>query len=124
MAVLMSIVSVLLLVVTGAGVAGLSSAWVSERRQQIGIRRALGASARDILRHFRLENLAITGLGIIVGIGLAFGLNKVLMSYFETNALPLAYVLIGAAIVAAIGQCAVHVPARQASKVSPAVVMR
>jgi putative ABC transport system permease protein len=124
MAMLMGIVSLLLLVITGAGIAGLSSTWVSERRQQIGIRRALGARQRDILHHFQLENFAIAGVGTILGVGVAFGLNILLMHYFEMDTLPIVYVLGGAAMVLAIGQCAVFVPARQASRVPPAVAAR
>lgn len=123
-AVLMGGVSVLLLAVTGAGVAGLSNAWVSERRKQIGIRRALGARRRDILCHFQLENIAIVGVGAMIGTCVAFGLNMLLMRYFEMEPLPVIYVLVGAFIVMVVGQCAVFMPARQASKVPPAVATR
>ncbi|MGH8113669.1 MAG: ABC transporter permease, partial [Rhodanobacteraceae bacterium] len=123
-AMLMAFVSVLLLAVTGAGVAGMSNAWVSERRKEIGIRRALGARKRDILRHFLLQNIAIVGTGAIIGACAAFGLNILLMSHFEMESLPVIYVLMGALIVIAVGQCAVLVPARRASNVPPAVATR
>ncbi|MBM7129490.1 ABC transporter permease [Dyella mobilis] len=121
---LMGVISLLLLIVTGAGIAGLSQAWVSERRRQIGIRRALGARRRDIFQYFQLENVVMVGSGAAVGLGVAYGLNRLLMHYFEMETLPVAYVLAGAFVVMAIGQCAVFVPARQASRVPPATATR
>ncbi|MGH8148257.1 MAG: ABC transporter permease, partial [Rhodanobacteraceae bacterium] len=59
MAILMGVICVILLCVTGAGIVGLTSFWVGQRRKQIGIRRALGATRTDILRYFQLENLFI-----------------------------------------------------------------
>ncbi|MDE2496352.1 MAG: ABC transporter permease, partial [Xanthomonadaceae bacterium] len=58
-AILMGIICAVLLVITGAGIIGLTSFWVGQRRKQIGIRRALGATRRDILRYFQTENLLI-----------------------------------------------------------------
>ncbi|MGC1550623.1 MAG: ABC transporter permease [Rhodanobacter sp.] len=123
-AMLMGVICILLLGVLGAGVAGLSNAWVSERQQQIGIRRALGARKRNIFQQFQLENVAIVGCGAVIGVGGAYGLNKLLMSYFEVGSLPILYALVGAFMVMLIGQCAVFVPARRASHIPPAVAVR
>src|SRR5579875_3350126 len=69
MAILMGVICVILLCVTGAGIVGLTSFWVGQRRKQIGIRRALGATQRDILRYFQTENLLIAGAGVVLGAG-------------------------------------------------------
>jgi len=66
-AVLMSVICVILLSVTGAGIVGLSSLWVGQRTRQIGVRRAIGARKIDILRYFQIENLLIAGGGAVVG---------------------------------------------------------
>ncbi|WP_158882953.1 ABC transporter permease, partial [Rhodanobacter sp. L36] len=52
MAILMGIISVVLLAITAAGIVGLTSFWVGQRRKQIGVRRALGATRGDILSYF------------------------------------------------------------------------
>ncbi len=59
MAILMSAISTILLIITGAGIVGLTSFWVGQRRKQIGVRRALGATRHDILSYFLTENLLI-----------------------------------------------------------------
>ncbi|QAU23812.1 FtsX-like permease family protein [Dyella sp. M7H15-1] len=124
MAVLMGVVCLILLAVTAAGIVGLTSFWVGQRHRQIGVRRALGAKKSDILHYFQLENLLIAGTGAVIGIALAVGLNRVLMLNFAMSAMPVVYVLSGLAIVMALGQVAVFVPARRASNVPPVVATR
>lgn len=80
-----------LLAVTAFGIIGLSSFWVQQRTRQIGIRRALGATRRHILRYFQLENFLLSSIGIALGLFLAYGLNMLLMSHYELPRLPLAY---------------------------------
>jgi putative ABC transport system permease protein len=83
------------------------------------VRRALGARKIDILHYFQIENLMIAGGGVIVGVVLAVGLNLWLMSQYEMPRMPVTYVLIGMVALLALGQAAVFVPARRASRVSP-----
>ncbi len=124
MAILMGVVCLILLSVTAAGIVGLSSFWVGQRHRQIGIRRALGARKRDILRHFQTENLIIACGGAAIGVVLAVGLNLWLITRFEMDRMPLACVLIGVFAVLLLGQAAVFVPARRASNVPPVVATR
>lgn len=124
MAALMGAVCLILLAVTAAGIVGLTSFWVGQRHRQIGVRRALGARKIDILHYFQLENLMIAGGGAVVGVALAVALNRVLMSKFEMESMPVYYVLIGLAVVMLLGQIAVFVPARRASNVPPVVATR
>jgi putative ABC transport system permease protein len=124
MAVLMGVVCLILLAVTAAGIVGLTSFWVGQRHRQIGVRRALGARKIDILYYFQLENLLIAGVGAVIGIALAIGLNMVLIQNFEMDRMPVIYVLCGLVVVMALGQAAVFVPARRASNVPPVVATR
>ncbi|MBS0571182.1 MAG: ABC transporter permease [Proteobacteria bacterium] len=124
MAILMGVICLILLAVTGAGIVGLTSFWVGQRHKQIGVRRALGARKRDILRYFQTENLLIAGGGALAGIVLAIGLNLWLMKRFEMDRIPVAYVLFGVAVVLALGQLAVFAPARRAANVPPVVATR
>ncbi len=66
----------LVLLVGGVGIMNVMLATVRERRQEIGVRRAYGATARDIRRQFLLEALCTSGLGAVLGIvlGLPAGL--------------------------------------------------
>jgi putative ABC transport system permease protein len=119
MAILMGIISVVLLAITAAGIVGLTSFWVGQRRKQIGVRRALGATRGDILSYFLTENLLIGLGGVIVGIVLAIGINLWMVTQFEMARLSLVYVGIGVVALLLLGQGAVLAPAVRASKVSP-----
>ncbi|MEO8808801.1 MAG: FtsX-like permease family protein, partial [Rhodanobacter sp.] len=113
-----------LLLVTALGIVGLASFWVAQRRKQIGIRRAIGATRRDILRYFQTENFLIVTGGIALGMVLAFGLNLVLMKFYELPRLPLDYLPIGALVLWGLGQLAVLGPALRAAAVPPVVATR
>lgn len=117
-------VCVALLIVTALGITGLASFWVAQRRKQIGIRRALGATRGDILRYFQSENFLIVTIGIALGVVLAFAINTTLMKFYELSRLPLFYLPIGAAILWCLGQIAVLGPALRASHVPPLVATR
>jgi putative ABC transport system permease protein len=124
MAILMTVVCLILLAVTAAGIVGLTSFWVGQRYRQIGVRRALGARKADILRYFQIENLLIAGIGAVIGVLLAIGLNLWLITRYEMAHLPVGYVLIAVVAVLALGQAAVFVPARRASNVPPVSATR
>ncbi|WP_379653962.1 ABC transporter permease [Pseudoxanthomonas sp. UC19_8] len=116
--------SLALLFVTALGIGGLANFWVGQRTRQIGIRRAVGATRRDILRHFQAENFLIVGAGVVLGMLLAYGLNQLLMRQYELDRLPLFYLPIGAALLWALGQLAVLGPALRATRVPPAIATR
>ncbi|HJR12027.1 MAG TPA: FtsX-like permease family protein [Rhodanobacteraceae bacterium] len=123
-AILMGIICAVLLVITGAGIIGLTSFWVGQRRKQIGIRRALGATRTDILRYFQAENLLIAGAGVVLGAIVAVGLNLWMMRQLAMARMPLTYVLAGIIVLLLLGQGAVFAPARRASRVSPVEATR
>ncbi|MDO1528252.1 FtsX-like permease family protein [Fulvimonas sp. R45] len=114
----------ILLVVTALGVSGLASFWVQQRRRQIGMRRALGATRRDILRYFQAENFLIVSGGVLLGAVFAYALNLFLMRRFELAHLPAHYLLAGAVVLWLLGQLAVLGPALRASAVPPVVATR
>ncbi|MGH8113356.1 MAG: ABC transporter permease [Rhodanobacteraceae bacterium] len=120
----LTVICVILLLITGVGMAGLTSFWVTQRYKQIGIRRALGATRANILHYFQIENLFIAGMGCTAGIVLAIGINLALMSVFAMHRMPVGYVLIGIVVILLLGQLAVFAPARRASNVPPVVATR
>jgi putative ABC transport system permease protein len=117
-------VSVLLLLITASGIVGMASLWVTQRRKQIGVRRALGARRVDILRYFLTENFMITSAGVAAGVLLALGLNQLLVSQLEMARLPASYLLAGAGIFWVLGVIAVYGPAWRAASISPATATR
>jgi len=117
-------VCVALLAVTAFGIVGLASFWVQQRTRQIGIRRALGATRRQVVAYFQTENLLLSAAGIVLGMLLAYAGNQVLMHYFETDRLPLLYLPLGAIALFALGQAAVIGPALRAASVPPIVATR
>jgi putative ABC transport system permease protein len=124
MAILMGIISVVLLAITAAGIVGLTSFWVGQRRKQIGVRRALGATRGDILGYFLTENLLIGIGGVLIGAVLAIGINLWMVTQFEMARLSLAYVVAGVVVLLLLGQGAVLAPALRASRVSPVEATR
>ena len=124
MAILMGIISAVLLAITAAGIVGLTSFWVGQRRKQIGVRRALGATRHDILNYFLTENLMIGLGGVIVGAVLAIGVNLWMVTRFEMDRISVAYLGIGVAVLLLLGQGAVLAPALRASRVSPVEATR
>jgi putative ABC transport system permease protein len=117
-------VAFILVAVTAFGMAGLSSYWVTERRRQIGIRRALGASRRSILRLFQKENFLIALSGVVAGTLLAVALNLWLVGRFEMVRLNSAYVIGSGIFLLLLGQMAVLWPAIRAARVPPALAIR
>lgn len=114
----------LLLLVTASGIVGMASLWVNQRRKQIGVRRAIGARQRDILRYFLIENFMVTSFGIAVGLGLAIALNQWLVSALEVPRLPLAYLPGGVVALWALGLLAALGPAWRAARIPPAEATR
>jgi putative ABC transport system permease protein len=117
-------VIVALLLVTALGIVGLASFWVQQRRKQIGIRRAIGATRGDILHYFQAENFLIVTVGIAIGMVMTFALNLVLMKFYEVPRLPMYYLPIGALVLWGLGQLSVLAPAMRAAQVPPVVATR
>ncbi|KFC73686.1 ABC transporter permease [Massilia sp. LC238] len=117
-------VSVLLLLITCSGIVGMASLWVTQRRKQIGVRRALGARKIDILRYFITENVLITSAGVFGGVLLGLGLNHLLVTRLEMARLPAEYLIGGAIVFWALGILAAYGPAWRAASISPATATR
>jgi putative ABC transport system permease protein len=124
LAVILGVVCVALLAVTAFGIVGLTSYWVAQRRRQIGIRRALGATRNAIIQYFQTENLLIAGAGAAVGVALAVSLNLWMVNAFAMQRLNSGYTLIGAVVVMLLGQAAALWPALKAASIPPALATR
>jgi putative ABC transport system permease protein len=121
---LMTAVITALAAVTGLGIVGLAWFSVTQRRKQIGTRRALGATRFDIVRYFMVENWLITSIGLAIGLVGAVSLNWFLDTEYSTGRLPLWYLPAGMAALWLLGQLAVLLPARRAARIPPALATR
>ncbi|WP_313232395.1 FtsX-like permease family protein [Stenotrophomonas acidaminiphila] len=121
---LLSTVNAVVATITLIGIASLSGYWIQQRTPQIGIRRALGATRGQILRHFLAENLVLVGVGLALGLLLALGINQWLMQHYELARLPLPYLPAAAVLLLALGQLAVAGPAHRAAGLPPASAAR
>jgi putative ABC transport system permease protein len=124
LAIILAVVSATMLVVTALGIIGITSFWVAQRRRQIGIRRAMGATRTAILRYFQTENLMIATAGAVLGIALAMALNFWMAGKFEMARLQIGYTLVAAVVVLLLGQVAVLWPALRAASISPVAAIR
>jgi putative ABC transport system permease protein len=122
--VLLTSICAALLIVTAFGIIGLTSYWVAQRRQQIGIRRALGATRQAIVRYFQTENFMIAAAGAAVGIAFAIALNLWMVRSFEMVRMDNSRAIVGAAIILLLGQFAVLWPALRAASIPPALATR
>jgi putative ABC transport system permease protein len=124
LAIILGVVCAALILVTAFGIVGLTSYWVAQRRKQIGIRRALGASRNHIVRYFQTENLLIAGVGASVGVALAVAVNLWMVSAFAMQRLHTGYAVVGAVVILLLGQAAVLFPALRAASIPPAMATR
>lgn len=121
---MLALVCVVMLAVTAFGIVGLTSFWVSQRRRQIGIRRAVGATRAHIMQYFQTENFLLSTVGVAIGMVLAFGINLYLMQHYEMLRMPWYYLPCGAIALWLLGQLAVLGPALRAANVPPVVATR
>jgi putative ABC transport system permease protein len=114
----------LLLAVTSLGIVGLTSFSVTQRTRQIGTRRALGATRWAILRYFLLENWIVTGIGLLLGVALSFGLNCALANFADAPRIGLGLVASGMVLLWSVGLIAALAPALRSTAVSPVTATR
>lgn len=123
------VLAVTTLGIGGIGVLTLMLDAVHERRQEIGLRLALGARPRDVLRQFFLETLVITLGGGVLGVLLGVGACLVLARIPAPDLVPLPelsprIVVVAIACMATIGLAAALAPARRAMAVDPSIALR
>ena len=121
----MIVISSIGLMVGGIGVMNIMLVSVKERTREIGIRKALGAKAKDILRQFLIEAIVLTGTGGILGILVGFGIALVVRA---ATPLPAAVsvwsVVVGLTVSVSIGLFFGIFPAQKAARMDPIVSLR
>ena len=113
------------LVLASLGIYGLISYSVTQRTQEIGIRMALGASARDVQTRIVMQTLGLSAIGMTIGVvgslALTRSLSGLLFGITATDPATFAAMLLVLGIVAGL---AGYVPARRASRIDPLVALR
>ena len=124
-ALLLSIFAGVALLLTTIGIYGVMAYSVAQRRQEIGIRMALGAQKGDVLRLVVGGGMRLTALGVIIGISATFALTRVLGSLlYDVKSFDLPTLGSVALLLGAIALLACWVPAWRASGVSPLLALR
>ena len=113
------------LLVGGIGVMAIMMVSVTDRTREIGVRKALGATRRDILLQFLIEAATLTGIGGLIGIVLGLGLGRtVTMLLGIAAAPPVGITLIAVAVSVGIGLVFGILPAQRAARLDPIEALR
>jgi putative ABC transport system permease protein len=113
------------LTLAAVGVYGVMSYSVEARAQEMGLRMALGASPRDVLRLITGHGARLAIIGIVIGVFAAWGFTRVLASvlFGVTPTDPVTFVII-AGLLALVATLASYIPARRATRADPMLVLR
>ena len=124
-AILSSFLGSLAMLLAALGIYGVMAYGVSQRTQEIGIRMALGAKKRDVLRLVLGRTTSLIAIGIALGLTGAFALTRVLGEFIaELGGLDAIAFAAVSTLLAVVAMLASYVPARRAAKVDPMVALR
>jgi putative ABC transport system permease protein len=112
------------LLVGGIGIMNIMLVSVTERTREIGLRKAIGATPRDILLQFLIEALTLSVVGGAVGVGLGIGLAYFLRAVGMNTAVSLPWVVVAFSFAAFVGILFGILPSRKAALLDPITALR
>jgi putative ABC transport system permease protein len=117
------VIAFISLLVGGIGIMNIMLVSVTERTHEIGIRKAIGAKRSHILWQFLTESALICSVGGVIGIGVAFGIGKIIDKFLPT-AMPLWVVFLALGFSATVGLFFGIWPASKAARMNPIEALR
>jgi putative ABC transport system permease protein len=124
-AVMLTVMGIIALVLAAVGVYGVMAYSVAERTQEIGVRVAMGAQPRDVLRLIMSRGILITSVGLLIGLPLAWGLAQLMASLiYGVSAGDVTTFAAITLLMGAITLVACYVPTRKAMSVDPIIALR
>ena len=122
---LLGVFAALALVLALVGIYGVTSYAVAQRTRELGIRLALGATPRDVVRMLVNESLGRVAAGVVVGLAIALAVTRALASMlFGVEPRDMTTFSLAALLFAAVALVATWLPARGATRVDPMVTLR
>jgi hypothetical protein len=122
---ILSLASGVTLLLGVVGIYGVIAYVVAQRRREVGIRLALGATGQDVVRLFMGRGLAIVAVGLATGtVAAAAGSSALTTLLFGVDRLDLAVYVSAIVVLAIVGALAIWLPARQAATTEPGIVLR
>jgi putative ABC transport system permease protein len=122
---LLGLFSGIALLLSAAGIYGVTAYTVTQRTQELGIRLALGAQVRDILKMILAQGMIVIGIGLVIGLAAAVALTRLMRSLLfgigENDLVTFGAITLVLLLVAL---AACYIPARRAAKVDPLIALR
>jgi putative ABC transport system permease protein len=121
----MAVLGAIALVLASVGLYGLIANTVTERTHEVGVRMALGTQTGDVLRQILVRGIALTEIGLTIGLLFSFALAKLLSGLiFGVSATDMATFGGVVALLAFVSLAATYIPARRATRLDPLVALR
>ena len=118
-------IAVMTIMIAAIGIYGIVAHTVIQRTREVGVRIALGATKPNVLQLFLKHSVLLLGMGLLMGIGGALGLSRLLSGFlYDVTPLDPATFMLAPALLVGVVLLASYIPARRATRVDPMEALR